>query len=441
MSNYLIHWGLKKGSQKEGHKYLDRFWKNGKWQYIYKKKPNSNGLKTKLSSLLNKDRKPEIKSRISNITSKYSVNRKSSNNSLKSAISNKIEKAHKYISKYLVNGKWRYIYKRSTASIGKNFASNFSKLKVSDLISNKKTPRDIIVKNRDKKLSGLMILPTPFKSGLSLLIGKARQMIADYLYEPPKVVYKPRTVDNGRTEELDKFLPLKDLNDKPPRMSEQDWDQMSVNPNYDPDDDDDGWENNCWACTTTYDLRERGYDVKAINDTNGESFTNMLKMYDEPLEYGGFTSDWEGPARYTYFEHLSNSKKIEAINNVLLNQGDGARGNLCVCWIENSYDTHPVSYGGHSIVYSVENGQVYIRDCQINKKLTLEDWMYDINDRGLSIGGPSYLRLDNATPNINVIDAIDNGQDMFDDYVNNTVFDDWDTEYDYKHRKPIWSKY
>ena len=34
MSNYLMH--KKAGWQKKNHKYLDRFWKNGKWFYVYK---------------------------------------------------------------------------------------------------------------------------------------------------------------------------------------------------------------------------------------------------------------------------------------------------------------------------------------------------------------------------------------------------------------------
>ena len=32
---YLQHWGLKKGEEKEDHKYIKREWKNGRWQYYY----------------------------------------------------------------------------------------------------------------------------------------------------------------------------------------------------------------------------------------------------------------------------------------------------------------------------------------------------------------------------------------------------------------------
>lgn len=40
---HLQHWGLKKGEEKEGHKYTKREWKNGRWVYYY---DNGTGAKT-----------------------------------------------------------------------------------------------------------------------------------------------------------------------------------------------------------------------------------------------------------------------------------------------------------------------------------------------------------------------------------------------------------
>lgn len=40
---YLCHWGLKKGEEKEDHKYTKREWKNGRWVYWY---DNGTGMKS-----------------------------------------------------------------------------------------------------------------------------------------------------------------------------------------------------------------------------------------------------------------------------------------------------------------------------------------------------------------------------------------------------------
>lgn len=34
-NNELYHWGIKKGEAKQNHKYVSRYWKNGRWNYVY----------------------------------------------------------------------------------------------------------------------------------------------------------------------------------------------------------------------------------------------------------------------------------------------------------------------------------------------------------------------------------------------------------------------
>lgn len=63
-SDELQHW-LKKGEQKDDHKYIKREWKNGRWQYWYK----TNSLAGKAKNTINKkatDTKNDVKTAISN---------------------------------------------------------------------------------------------------------------------------------------------------------------------------------------------------------------------------------------------------------------------------------------------------------------------------------------------------------------------------------------
>lgn len=103
------------------------------------------------------------------------------------------------------------------------------------------------------------------------------------------------------------------------------------------------YENNCYSCTTAAELRRRGYDVDAINDGNGESWDVITSMYKDPT-----TKTYD-------CKEGSNTEKVNGIVKDMLNEGEGARGNICIYWSGGS---------GHSLMWEVTNGEVTIIDNQ-----------------------------------------------------------------------------
>lgn len=103
------------------------------------------------------------------------------------------------------------------------------------------------------------------------------------------------------------------------------------------------YTNNCYSCTTAFELRRRGYDVDAINDPDGESWETVVSMY-------------ENPTIKSYdCINKSRDESIQDIMKDMIAEGDGARGNLCVYWSGG---------GGHSIAWEVVDGAVQIIDNQ-----------------------------------------------------------------------------
>lgn len=134
-------------------------------------------------------------------------------------------------------------------------------------------------------------------------------------------------------------------------------------------------KNNCMLCTTAYDLRRRGYEVRAKKASYGY-FTDELKAWYPKAKIKtvvGF--DEKGKP--------STKDMTTTVKNHLIQQGDGARGNLMITWRGMT--------GGHSVAYEVQNGKVTIVDAQINK-------VYVNPDQFLRQCAPtvSYARLDNV---------------------------------------------
>lgn len=134
--------------------------------------------------------------------------------------------------------------------------------------------------------------------------------------------------------------------------------------------------NNCMLCTTTYDLRRRGYDVTADYANFGYSSDTVKEWYPKATVKHVESTNSEG--KYDQKLMIENTKKE------LIAQGDGARGNLMIGW--------KYSPSGHSVAYEVENGQLKILDGQSNK-------IYTNPDKILSKARlVDYARLDNVDP-------------------------------------------
>lgn len=158
-------------------------------------------------------------------------------------------------------------------------------------------------------------------------------------------------------------------------------DLAAVNPRY--MDMNENSKNNCMLCTTTYDLRKRGYDVTAQKDSVGYTFSDLKRWYPDAKLEKNSRYDENGRS-------LKQKEYVQKSIKNLLKQGDGAHGNMMMFF---NYG------GGHSIFYEVKNGQVVFKDGQTNT-------VYKNPERLLNRTlVNSYARLDNVQPDLKRIKA------------------------------------
>jgi hypothetical protein len=110
-----------------------------------------------------------------------------------------------------------------------------------------------------------------------------------------------------------------------------------------------------------YELRRRGYDVKAGETNKGEYSSNIFDIY-KGLSRVDPTHYVEIRHNSTLIPPISNpAKDAEAFVNAAKKLGPNSRGPASL----RSF------YGGHSVVWENDrNGNVILRDCQIGKKYT-----------------------------------------------------------------------
>lgn len=177
-----------------------------------------------------------------------------------------------------------------------------------------------------------------------------------------------------------KNRPFKSLDDIPKKTSQMsaDEDQQKVNPNYDPNDA--SYSMNCAYCSATWDLRRRGYDVEARAFT----MTYDTDMAEIASWYGAREEDFKG---FSLWDARVYNQQVEeyheAMEEAMLAEGEGAYGNFVMYWAGG---------GGHSVVWSIENGELIIRDTQLG---TVDKWDDYVAKRGDYISSYAYLRTDN----------------------------------------------
>lgn len=156
------------------------------------------------------------------------------------------------------------------------------------------------------------------------------------------------------------------------KQGTDDEDQAAINPNYDKTSPE--YSKNCAYCTAAYELRQRGYDVEA-NPMNG-----MRRIFDDNTDRE-ITSWYKDPVVQKVSDIEGNEKTVtDRITQDILSQGEGARGQFLMKYRDGS---------GHSIAYEVTNGEVLLRDCQINKTFKLETGLINISSK------VTYFRTDN----------------------------------------------
>ena len=160
-----------------------------------------------------------------------------------------------------------------------------------------------------------------------------------------------------------------------PNTSPKD-DLERVNPNY--TDANTNSTKNCMLCTTAYDMRRRGYEVQANLASEGYGVTAI--------------KDWYPDAKIETVKASNVKDTVKSLGETLTKQGDGARGNIMVHW--DPIKTN--SFGGHSMIYEVENNQVILRDAQNGREYGSfsNGEMVDHLDKAMS--SIRYVRLDNV---------------------------------------------
>ena len=125
---------------------------------------------------------------------------------------------------------------------------------------------------------------------------------------------------------------------------------------------------NCMLCTSTYDLRRRGYEVTANKASYGYMEDDIKEWYPKAevksmYKNDFFKSDVKDRARYYTDPSLKKAEyeKIRKVVDDITSQGEGARGNIMVSYMSGI---------GHSMAYEVNKGKLEILDCQEGKRYT-----------------------------------------------------------------------
>lgn len=169
-------------------------------------------------------------------------------------------------------------------------------------------------------------------------------------------------------------------------------DLKAVNPEYG-DPISDSANNNCVLCSLTFDLRRRGYDVRAQRATDGWDYDDLKHWYPDMKYKSNALSDKQ-PSMEDFITMDSRKKADYASKCMksLTSMGDGARGVACVKW--------GLSEGGHATAFEVKNGKVHMYDPQSG------DEYPDVGQYFMRTWDCKVARLDNIKPDPKTIKEV-----------------------------------
>lgn len=184
-----------------------------------------------------------------------------------------------------------------------------------------------------------------------------------------------------------------------------------VNPDY----GQLGSKMNCRRCTLAYEMRRRGFEVRATRTTNGkgQEFTGLYNamspgekvvkksdLYKETFKAmrkakkeGKGDVELDGPFGKATQEFSKNQIPNARIFNELSKHPDGARGELQMLWTAG---------GGHSVAWEIVHGKPVILDCQsgeIMRSMSDMDRVYKEAGGTAGINSATVTRLDNVAMN------------------------------------------
>lgn len=274
MNNELYHWGLKKGEERKGHRYLDRILvgtKNGKniYKYIY-------DIKDKIKASRAKMEESKKSKQIKGDDSK----KKNAGFLVPIPIPKKAKDALNKLKNKLVNTL------KDTSSYKKGLKA------LKDKIDKK-------VEERNKPYKYIAKIETPDGPR--------------YFYDKKELEAYYRKNGNFAEQALLKRYGLKQDSNLPTQ------DMSVINEHYSSGGLQYG--NNCYSCTLSYDLRRRGFDVEAIPDTDGLDIESVY------YNYKGIDNQFRYNSRPATPRAMSRAFINDAKSN-----GDGTHGMITVYW-------------------------------------------------------------------------------------------------------------
>lgn len=169
--------------------------------------------------------------------------------------------------------------------------------------------------------------------------------------------------------------------------------------------------NNCAYCTTAYEMRRRGYDVRAkkAEDKQGlyDSQIDVLWKFKTPIQrFSVQERAWKRRTekdkplnKYEEKYHFTGETRADRLKTYedtigWIKKQPNQRGNLCVNW----------GFAGHSMAYEIKDGKLTILDGQSGKSYPNgEKYLKELFGTGifsdLRASDCSFRRTDNATPN------------------------------------------
>ena len=261
-----------------------------------------------------------------------------------------------------------------------------------DLRPASKSSSSVTTKNNDSKKSVVDKLKDsvrdidPTVKDVANTAAKAAKFLAGGRYGSDSILSNVVDAVGEKLREGQQFETLDEL----PKSSKQrsaDQDQDLINPDY--DSTQMRYSMNCSYCSATWDLRRRGYEVEARPFTN-EYDTDLEEIASWYRNTG--TEDFRGYDVSTA-SNVDRAASIQTLGEDMLSQGEGAYGNFVMYWTGGA---------GHSVVWSVENGKLLIRDTQLDTVDTWEDYMKK-HEPYMDIY--CYLRTDNREINANILEV------------------------------------
>ena len=371
----------KDDEEREDHKYVARVLikkgtgkKKNTYRYFYDKEQYQAYLNSKKVDKNEKSKKKDKSSKLDELFSKV--------DKLADKIDSKVDNAGKKLVDDLFSSS-----KKSNES------------KASKAISEAKKKVNSVLNNiGDKTLNSLNTNIFKGKKKVKEVIGEIKNEVSDTAKSITKAVNAVSDVVAGgivktavkeiASKIIDTLKPqeqvedLKKLKRKDKKYS-KDEDQAAINPKYDSnapheaekaysegDEEayyeycEENYEYNCSYCTAAYDLRQRGYDVEAmpINMLEDDNPTNeeVMSWYKDAKLVDGSDAmkmSYEEKSNISFAVGTLSDENIDNFVDSLEEHEDGSYGHMFLYWTGG---------GGHDVVWSIENGEAVIRDCQTN---------------------------------------------------------------------------